>query len=162
VNGIFKDGTRPTNGGLDADGYAYSSNLLGASVSAMGVTFSFGTTGAPDAVDSKIISLPSGNFGSLKFLGTGVNGNQVDQSFVVTYTDGTTSTFKQSLSDWASTQSYAGQSVVSTMTYRVAPSGGSDDGTWHLYGYSFTLDSGKSVKLLKILISRFLMPQATA
>jgi hypothetical protein len=150
VNAIFNNGARPTNGGVDNDGNAYSANLLGASLNALGVTFAFGTSGAPDAVYGKTIALPAGNFGSLKLLATGINGNQLGQSFVVTYTNGTTSTFKQSLSDWAQAQNYAGETVASTTSYRITPSGGSENGSWHLYGYSFTLDTTRTVKSITL------------
>ena len=41
-------------------------------------------------------------------LATGVHGNQANQTFVVTYTDGTTSSITQSLSDWFTPQNYRG------------------------------------------------------
>ena len=45
-------------------------------------------------------------------LATGVNGNQPDQTFVVTYVDGSTTTITQSLSDWFTPQSYPGEAVA--------------------------------------------------
>jgi disulfide oxidoreductase YuzD len=45
------------------------------------------------------INLPAGSFSTLNFLATAVNGNQPNQKFVVTYTDGTTDTFTQGISD---------------------------------------------------------------
>ena len=36
----------------------------------------------------------------MNLLATAVNGNQANQTFIVTYTDGTTSSFTQSVSDW--------------------------------------------------------------
>jgi hypothetical protein len=53
-----------------------------------------------DAVSNTTIPLPAGNYATLKLLGSAVNGKQANQSFVVTYTDGTTTTITQSLSDW--------------------------------------------------------------
>ncbi len=150
INGIFNDGSRPTNGGLDGDSYAYSSNLLGKSLTVSGATYSFGPANAADAVSSKVIGLPGGNFSSLKFLATGVNGNQANQNFVVTYTDGTTSMFTQSLTDWALAQSYAGQTVASTMNYRVTAQGGMQNGTFRLYSYSFPLNSAKTAKSITL------------
>ena len=49
---------------------------------------------------------------ALNLLGTAVNGNQPNQIFVVTYSDGSTTTFTQSVSDWATPQKYAGESQV--------------------------------------------------
>jgi hypothetical protein len=146
VYGIFADGVSPTHAGLDNDGYAYSANLLGSSVNALNVTFTLGGTGVADAASSTVVSLPNGNYGSLKFLATGVNGNQTSQTFVVTYTDGSKSTFTQSLSDWFTPQNYPGETTASTMAYRVGPYGVKDYHTFRLYGYSFSLNSAKTVQ----------------
>jgi hypothetical protein len=78
-------------------------------------------------------------------LATGVNGVQAAQSFIVSYTDGTTSTFKQTLSDWFAPQSYSGESKAMTMAYRDTSGGLRDNRTFLLYGYSFTLNSAKKV-----------------
>ncbi len=62
-------------------------------------------------------------------LGTGVNGNQASLTFVVNYSDGTSSTFVQSMSDWFAPQSLTSQSKAVTMAYRdtTAPDQGSPD-----------------------------------
>jgi hypothetical protein len=146
VYGIFPDGTLPTHNGLDNDGYAYSANLLGGSVNAMGVTFVLGGASVADAASGSVVALPNRNYGTLKILATGVNGNQTGQSFVVTYTDGSTSTFNQSLSDWFTPQNYAGESTAVSMAYRLGPNGLRDSRTFRLYGYSFGLNSAKTVK----------------
>jgi len=83
-------------------------------------------------------------------LATGVNGNQASQTFTVTYTDGTTSTFTQSLSDWFSPQSYAGESQAATMAYRNTGAGGKDDRTFYLYEYSFALNATKTVSSITL------------
>ena len=51
-------------------------------------------------------------------LATGVNGSQPNQTFTVTYTDGTTQTFTQSISDWAEPVGYAGESTAISTSYR--------------------------------------------
>jgi hypothetical protein len=81
----------------------------------------------------------------LKLLATGVNGSQASQSFIVTYTDGTTSLFTQSLSDWFTPRSYTGESKPVTMPYRDTSTGLRDNRTFLLYGYSFSLNSSKRV-----------------
>ncbi len=68
--------------------------------------------GTSDAVSSTTIALPAGNDSTLNLLATAVNGIKPNQTFVVTYTDGTSSSFTQSLSDWYSPQNYAGESQV--------------------------------------------------
>ena len=49
-------------------------------------------------------------------LGTGVNGAQTAQTVRVNYTDGTSSTFTQTFSNWLNAaQSVAGQSIAKAM-----------------------------------------------
>ena len=135
-----------TSGGLDALGRSYSGVLLGASQSVAGTAFSLGPMGVADAVSGQTVTLPAGQFTSLKMLATAVNGNQPGQTFTVTYTDGTTSKFTQSLSDWYTPQVYAGESQAVTMNYRDNSTGTTDGRTFYLYGYSFTLNGAKTVK----------------
>jgi hypothetical protein len=83
-------------------------------------------------------------------LATGVNGNQANQTFTVTYTDGTTSIFTQSLSDWNTPQNYAGETKALTEAYRLNPNGTPDDRTFYVYGYTFAINSAKTVKSLAL------------
>ena len=154
VSGIVTDGTAFTTGGLDGGsngvGEAYSANLLGAQKTVNGTTFYFGPANAPDAVSSRTILLPLGQFSTLQLLATAVNGSQLSQSFAVTYADGTTSSFTQSLSDWFSPQNFAGESKAVTMAYRDTSSGARDSRTFLLYGYSFLLSAGKQVSSITL------------
>jgi hypothetical protein len=146
--GIANNGTG--NGGLGGSGYSYSSNLLGTSLSWAGQTFELGSASAPSAASSTTITLPAGQFTTLSLLGTGIYGSQLNQVFTVTYTDGTTSTYQQSLSDWGAPQKFTGESIAATMAYRVLPSGATQAGPWYLYGYSFALNGAKTVKSLTL------------
>src|SRR5262249_23830615 len=67
-------------GGLDGGGTALSANLLGTSVNWNGTTFNLGTPNSNNVISAagQTINLPAGNFTSLKFLATGVNGNQAN------------------------------------------------------------------------------------
>jgi hypothetical protein len=151
VYGIFNNGIPVTHGGLDSDGYAYSANLLGDSIEALGVPFTLGDTASADAAANATILLPSGNFAHLSLLGAAVNGDQPDQTFVVTYTDGSIGTFKQSLSDWCTPRKFNGETTVSLMPYRITPSGSqSSGGSIYLYGYQFSLNSGKTAKSITL------------
>ena len=117
--GIVADGTKFSGSGLDGDGYAISSKLLGTTVTAGGATFGLGPAGSSDVVSAagQTINLPSGNDSALKLLATGVNGSQANQTFTVTYTDGTTATFTQSISDWAIPQEhFPGESKAADST----------------------------------------------
>ena len=112
VTGIVSDGaTFPSNGGLDGMGTALSANTLPRSVvfngTQMNLTLpdylaSSGPAGAldfPDALSlddqTANIQLPAGDFSTLNFLGMGVNGDQTDVPFRISYTDGTVQTVER-------------------------------------------------------------------
>src|SRR5262249_52642309 len=126
--GIVNDGSTFTGGGLDGNGLALSANLLGSSVTFNGTTYGLGPAGGNDVVSAagQTLSLPAGYDGSLSFLATGVNGNQANQSFTITYTDSSTQTFTQSLSDWTTPQGFTGESIAVTLPYRDTAAGGTD------------------------------------
>jgi hypothetical protein len=153
--GIVSDGATFTGGGLDGHGYAYSANLLGTTVTAGGSTFILGPAGANDAVQAsgQTIVLPQDRFGTLAFLGTGVNGNQPDHTFTVTYVDGTVATFSQSLSDWGHPQSYAGESTAVAMRYRNKSDGTRNTHPYNLYLYTLTLDPSKAVRSITLPVN---------
>jgi Chitobiase/beta-hexosaminidase C-terminal domain len=144
VVGIVNNGSAVPNGGLDNDGYAYSATLLGTSLTWNGNTYMFGAAGSDDATSNATIALPAGNFTTLSLLATGVNGNQQNQVFTVNYSDGTSTNFTQSLSDWFSPQNYTGESQALAMAYRINTNGSLDNRTFYLYGYSFALNSTKT------------------
>ena len=151
VMGLVTDGAVFLSGsGLDGGGRAYSANLLGKVQTAAGASFNFGAPNAPGAVSSATIPLTAGEFSTLKMLAAGVNGNQVSQRFTVTYTDGTTSTFTQSLSDWCTPQGYSGESNAILMAYRDNSDGTRDTRPMTLYGYTFNLSNTKTVKSITL------------
>ncbi len=150
VHGLVNNGTPVSGGGIDGLGYAYSETLTGTSVTWAGATFSLGGSGSANAASSVTLALPAGSYSTVLLLGTGVRGNQPNQTFVVTYTDGTSASFVQSLSDWHTPQHYAGESTVLTMAYRVASTGATQAGAFYLYGYSLAINSTKSVKSITL------------
>jgi Abnormal spindle-like microcephaly-assoc'd, ASPM-SPD-2-Hydin len=86
--------------GIDGAGNVYAFNLLPSKPSWSGHEFflsEYGVTGAS-------INLPSGHYYAVSVLATGVNGNHMNQPFVVTYMDGTSEIVRQSLSDWKTPQ----------------------------------------------------------
>lgn len=139
-----------TTSGLDGGGRAYSGNLLGTVQTAGGTPYNFGPSNAPSAVSGATIALPAGKFSTLKLLAAGVNGNQVSQKFTVTYSDGTTAAFTQSLSDWCTPQNYTGESKAILMPYRDNSNGTRDTRSMTVYGYTFTLSSNKTVKSIAL------------
>jgi Pro-kumamolisin, activation domain len=149
INAMVTDGLPFAGGGLDGglngSSTAYSANLIGAQQTIGGALFYFGPANAPDAVSAKTVSLPPGRFSSISLLATGVNGSQVAQRFTITYTDGTSSTFTQNLSDWFTPQTFSGETKAITMPYRDNAEGQRDNRTFYLYEYKFVLNLTKTV-----------------
>jgi hypothetical protein len=151
VNGIYSNGqTFTAGGGLDDDGNAYSHTLLGASATWNGTTYTFGPTNAADAWQNTTITLPSGEYSTLSLLGNAVNGNLPAQTFIVTYTDGTTTSFTQSVSDWYTPQYYPGEAIAVSTAYRNMYTGAKDSRVFDLFGYSFSINPKKTVKSLTL------------
>ncbi len=157
VAGIVNPGTAPTNGGLDREGYAYAGSLLGTSLSWNALTFNIGAAGGADVLSGGTVALPAGNDESLSLLAAGVNGAQLNQSFVVTYTDGSTAVFTQSVSDWYSPRNFAGESQALKMANRIAPNGALSPGPVYVYGYSFALNPAKTVQSITLPNNRNLV-----
>ena len=162
VNAITNDGTAAKNGGADTVGYAYSETLLGTSAAWSGVSFNLGPAGSADAVAGGTVALPPGSYSVLSMLATAVDTAQPNQTFTVTYTDGSASTFAQSLSDWGAPSGFSGESVALSLAYRITPSGSTQTGPWHVYGYSFPIDSSKTLKSVTLPNNRSVVVLAMA
>jgi hypothetical protein len=149
VNAFDADGLPFTGAGLDGalngSPTAYSAILLGAQQTIAGTSFYFGPANALDAVSGQTVALAAGQYTSLKLLATAVNGAQLAQSFKVTYTDGTSTTLTQSLSDWFTPSNFPGETKALTMPHRVNAAGQIDNRTFYLYEYNLTLNSAKTV-----------------
>jgi hypothetical protein len=146
----WTDGSSPQHGGLDCYGYGWSLSANAVPVSGGTTPLStFLTPNAPSAVTSVTIPL-NGSATSLSFLATAQYGAQVNQPFVVTYTDGSSQTFTQSLSDWGAPQGFSGESLWESFPYRLTPQGQQQAGPWNMYQYTFTLNSAKSLKSITL------------
>lgn len=152
---------------LDNSSSVYSANQLNPpglspmGLNLNGVQFNFGLPNQQNAVYGTVsnpISLPGVQSNQLQLLGTAVNGAQASQTIVVTYTDNTTQTFTQTFDDWSTGPNCPspslctpGESVAVTMPYidteYVYPR---NDSTYYLYGYSFALNSAKTLKSLTL------------
>ena len=153
--GIYTDGTtftNPATGGIDGTGTAYSSDLLGTWQTGSNAFFLLPPPNQTNVVScaSQVVSLPAGNYSRLCLLAAGMNGNRTSQSFLVTYTDSTTATFVQSLSDWFTPQNYAGEIKAVVMSHRDKSDGSTDGRTFNLYGYSFPLNPAKTLQSIQL------------
>jgi alpha-mannosidase len=146
VTGIHSDGAAfDPKASLDGEGFAFSSELLGSSQVWDDVVFNLGPANRADAVSGGTIALPAGNFHDLKMLAVAVEGNAESQVFTVTYSDGTSSSFSQNISDWYTPGNFDGESQAVVMPYRLVDDGAKDERTFYVYGYSFPLDAHKEV-----------------
>jgi sugar lactone lactonase YvrE len=146
VSGIYTPGSSYSTGGFDNDGYSYSTTTLGSNVVWNGLTFTIGPANAPDAVANTTINLPTGKFNNLYMLGAMVNNIGATQTFVVTYTDNTTTTLTQNMSDWVYAAGWPGESVVNCNFDRNFNNGTTQADSICVYGYQMALDPTKTVK----------------
>ena len=69
---------------------------------------------------------------------------------MIHYTDGTTQTITQSISDWHTLQSFSGQSVALAMAYRLLPNGAADVRPFYLYAYALPINNTKTVRSITL------------
>lgn len=161
--GIYTEGTRfSSDNSPDHVGAAFPAEVLGPARLWDRVKFPLGPPNAPDAVTSRVVSLPRGQFDVLKMLAIAVQGDQESQVFTVSYADGSHSSFTQSVSDWYTPENYPGEADVVATAYRLDGGGDRDDRTFHMYGYSFALDSNKTVRNISLPDNRNVLVFAMA
>jgi hypothetical protein len=153
---IHTDGTTFTDAGLDGDGYALSEELLTRARVLNGVRYQLGAPNVLDAIygTGQTIVLPQGRYKALHLLGTGIEGNQVNQPITVTYTDGTTEKLTASFSDWFAPSVNVDEGEAVAMPYRLTATGATDTRQFNVYGYTLLLDSSKSVKSMTLPANR--------
>lgn len=155
ITGIYNDGTTfPPEASLDGDGFSFSAQQLGSEQVGNGAIFKIGPPNAPDMVSGKTVSLPDGKFATVNLLGLGVNGPQELQTFTVTYSDGSTSSFTQNLSDWASPANFSNESPAVNMPYRLTGDGSKDSRQFYASAYSFKLDPAKQARRITLPSNR--------
>jgi titin len=145
--GIVDDGSKVPSPGIDWAGNAISANLIGTSQTVGGTTFNIASPGANNVIMAlgQTVGVPNGNYSQIELLAFGVNGNQLNQPFTVHYTDGTTATFTQNLSDWHTAQGFTNESIGLAMPYRDTASGGRDNRAFNVYAYTFSIDNSKTI-----------------
>jgi alpha-mannosidase len=155
VKAIYTDGSKfdPADS-ADAGGYSFSAKTLGAEQVGDEVTFKMGPANTPDAVTGKTVSLPSGKFSSVRVLATAIEGNQTRQHFTINYTDGTSTTLTQNLSDWSGGAEFHGETDATEVPYRLSGDGSVDGNPFHLWAYNFSADPSKQVKRISLPSSR--------
>ena len=151
VNAIYTNGTSFSTGGADGQGNALSATVMGATTTWNGTTLTYGPSNALDAFNNVSIPLTAETrSSSLNMLAFAVNGSQPSQTFTIHYTNGTTSTVTQSISDWGASQGYSGETKVVTLPYTNTSSGGENTGGGFVYGYTLPVTGSLTVSSISI------------
>jgi hypothetical protein len=146
VYAIGSSGAVPAGGGIDgSSSYVYASSALGTSFVWNSTNFTFAAPGTLNGVANATIPVPTGNYGAVSLLATAVDGAQTNQTFTVTYTDGTTTSVLRSMSDWGAPNGYTNEDFAISTPSRVNPSGALQPGPFYVYGYIIPLNSEKQV-----------------
>ena len=148
--------------GLDNLQNVYALDLVGTSLLWSGVPFNFLASASANGATGVTIAVPRGQYSGIKLLGTSTRGNRSRETFVVTYDDGTSASIVRGLSDWATPQSFPGESTALTMEHRVSSTGAFSHGPYHLYGYTLDVDPTKTLKSLTLPASRYVVVLAGA
>ncbi len=153
TDNVFATGSifiNPQGKGVDGDRNVIAADLLGSSLNWLGSEFAFAASNVPSATAATAISLTPGYYSNLNLLAIAVDGNHPQESFTVSYTDGSSVPIAVAMSDWATPQSYPGESVALTMDHGVTPTGTFAYGPYHLYGYSLVVDPSKELLSLTL------------
>jgi predicted alpha-1,6-mannanase (GH76 family) len=143
-------GTQAGDANLDGFGFALAAQELQTNESFRGHVFTLGPTAAGKANvlaggPGVTAPLPNGSAAVVHLLLVAVNGNQVGQSFGVTYTDGSQSTFTLDLPDWFAANPTPGVDFAVGMPLRWSGSGPSY-GNMHVLHAALAVDPTKTVK----------------
>lgn len=146
-------GTSAGNANLDGVGDALKSTL-GTSILANYHSYQIGPTssGANNVLhggSAVSVTLPGSSYQELHLLATAVNGNQLNQPFIVTYSDGSAATATLSLSDWFAAAPQVNERFGVAQDTRWGTTS-TQYGNMHLFTYTITLDSSKTLRSLTL------------
>ncbi len=157
------DGTPFGLAGFDDAGDAYSYNELNlgtpataGQVNYQGTTFTLGQPTVPNAISSGAVYTLTqpGNYSSVYLIGAaadivenGNKGNAPGAAFLLTYSTGNAVTETVDMSAWNRTGggTFGDETVVATTNHANTQSGGSNPGTYRLYGYQIAADPTRTL-----------------
>jgi hypothetical protein len=160
---IAADNVKFIGGGMigSQGGAAYSATFLGRTQMVSGISFHLGPPHTLDSPPNPLtmnawrggtVLLPAGSagFSTLGMLATAYNGNKTNRVFTITYTDNTTNSVVQSISDWFTPQNYGGETIALVMPYRNYEFPLRDDRPFQLFAYFLPVNSAKTVKSIAL------------
>ena len=138
-------------GGIDGYGDALSSTQLGTSLSWNDVSFTLGASGSNNVVNAQgqSMTLAQHAVSQLDVLAVG-NGDQSSESFTVHYTDGTSTTFTQGVSNWLGSNDQSGLVTIATTSRVNNAYGGYTSETANVYGFALAVNSSKTVSSITL------------
>jgi MSHA biogenesis protein MshQ len=143
-------GTVPLGNAMGS-GYAFATNLVGTSLTWNGVTYPLCGANTLCAVTSGVtVNVTAGNYTTLNMVASSSYNPGVN-TFYVTYTDGSTTTFSQGFADWGAGATYSNETNVLTTGYRITNTGAAGSAqNWYIYGYQFALNPAKTLQSITV------------
>ncbi len=143
------NGTGYLLNGFDTAGNTYSYNQLNnGSVIYQGTTFTLGQPTVPNAItNGAVYTLPApGNYSAVYLIGAATTTGQTNEPFILTYND-TNGPVSETvnMSSWSASAGYAGETIVATTNRANTQGGGSNSGTYDLYGYQIPADPTRTL-----------------
>ncbi len=158
LTGIVND-TDTFTGGFDGAGLAISASLEptiawspDGTPPLRVIQFGLGPSESPDVVQAlgQDLQLTAGQYSLLGILAAAVDGSRADQLFTVNYTDGSSTTFHQGISDWSTSGNFQEFHPIELPYADTSLGVESGQSTYHLFGYEFDVDSSKIVSSLTL------------
>jgi hypothetical protein len=146
----------PNSKGFNNKGQYYNSQLLGNEIAWAGATFPIGAvTGTSNnfvLAQGQVVSLPLGSYEWL-YLAGAVNTGRADshsQQFTLTFSDGSTAVWSQSMSWWYAPSNsnggvFNGETIILMGDTVVNQVGGTPKDTNYVYGYAYQIPAGKTL-----------------
>ncbi len=147
---IATDGVPFISSGVDGSGREFSATQLAKALTPANSPFALLGPGIPDAVTSTTLQFPPLPGDTLFLLATAGSSAEINQPFLVTYTDGTSATTHLSLSPWTNPQSFSGETTGIKTTIADLPDGTQQTGEFNLYLYQIPIDSTRTVATLTL------------
>ena len=168
ASGIFSvEGAGPRFGiGLTTDGFSFSNHV---SFDGNGNTYSIAAIGEGiqngnlmwNGVEFQLGAANQFNFtwangqdisvaqGSdlnvLNLAAAAIGGDSINENITIHFTDGTSTTWNQSFSDWQTADYNPGESIIAQQSYGNTSSGETNNKPNYIYGYSYAAPSGKVI-----------------
>ena len=157
VPAVFADGQAYV-GGLN--GTAYRASELGSTQIVGGFTFKLGRADFLNAWTNTTVPLPAVRTDCLGVLAAAIGDSVADAAFRVKYTDGTTESLTQGITDWEQPPQF-GETAIST-DQRNRSNGTMGKGTFRVFAYGLSTDPARTLESITLPHARIVVLGLTA